>query len=143
MKRQVPIWLLLCAVALAVAFAALWRGAVPRRDAALRELAAGSAGSAAERFDAYASSLDEADYWYGVAELRSFQSAYRMLTEQAGGAAEYTACNRVYGALVLDPEQGQAHAAELARVLALLAADPEDPYAWIGVSELANALEYG
>lgn len=143
MKRQVPVWLLLCAVALAMVFAALWRGAVPRRDTALRELAAGSASGAADRFADYGASLDEADYWYGVAELRSFQSAYRMLTEKSGGAAEYTACNRVYGALVLDPERGRTYAAELARVLTLLAEDPEDPNAWIGVNELANALECG
>lgn len=139
MKRKDWIWRALTVLFLisTILFGALWLQA--RRDSAdLRALAAHHAQDAGERFQAYLAYGEESDYWYGVAAFRGFEQAY--LAWAGAADSNYTFCNEIYGALVLAPAQGQAHAAELAEILALLAEDAADGGAFARLETLRNAL---
>ena len=140
MKRNIS-WILVIVLALAaVAMGVLWQRAL-RDDSDMAALAQAAAGEAYTRFSDYQTHGDDGDYWGGVAAFHTFQEAYACMEAGAGQAANRTFCSEVYGALLLSPEQGKAHMAEVLNALALLAADVRDENGYLRLADLRNTLQ--
>ena len=118
-KRVVGIVMIVLALA-AVAMGVLWQQAL-RDDSDMAALAG--------------------DYWGGVAAFHTFQEAYACMEAGPSQAANRTFCSEVYGALLLSPEQGKAHMAEVLDAVALLAADVRDENGYLRLADLRNALQ--
>ena len=142
MKKRISLVLIVCLAVLALIFGLLWQNARNNSDD-VRMLAQSSAASAYAQFVEYQDKGYESSYWYGVAEFRSFEQAYHLLTENTQKASNYVFCNEVYGYLVLTPESGMAHISEIVEVMEILAQDVEDENGYIRMSELRNILEHG
>ena len=100
---------------------------------------AGRAAEAAQRFSDYQESVEDADYWGGVAAFHVFQEAY------AGWAADPTdrsVCSEVYGSLLQLPERGKEHLPELIGAMELLSQNAGDKAGQAKLLELRNALKY-
>ncbi len=101
-----------------------------------------SVNAALEHFEAYDAGRKESDYLAGVAEFRSYMTAYLCLTDEAS-QAEYLWCNEVYGKMVLHPKTIQEHLPALIDALRNLATDYDDPNGFQGLGRLAGALSAG
>lgn len=140
MKRYFS-WILVIVLALAaLAMGMLWQRAL-RDDSDMAALAQAAAGEAYTRFSDYQARGDDGDYWGGVAAFHTFQEAYACLEAGASQAANRTFCSEVYGALLLSPEQGKAHMAEVLDAVALLAADVRDENGYLRLADLRNTLQ--
>lgn len=138
-KRVVGIVMIVLALA-AVAMGVLWQRAL-RDDSDMAALAQAAAGEAYIRFSDYQARGDDGDYWGGVAAFYTFQEAYACMEAGTGQAANRTFCSEVYGALLLSPEQGKAHMAEVLDAVALLAADVRDESGYLRLADLRNTLQ--
>lgn len=139
MKRSIS-WILVIVLALAaVAMGVLWQRAL-RDDSDMAALAQAAAGEAYTRFSDYQERGDDGDYWGGVAAFHTFQEAYACMEAGPSQAANRTFCSEVYGALLLSPEQGKAHMAEMLDAVALLAADVRDENGYLRLADLRNTL---
>lgn len=138
-KRVVGIVMIVLALA-AVAMGVLWQRAL-RDDADMAALAQAAAGEAYTRFSDYQAHGNDGDYWGGVAAFHTFQEAYACMEAGASQAANRTFCSEVYGALLLSPEQGKAHVAEVLDAVALLAADVRDENGYLRLADLRNTLQ--
>ena len=140
MKRYFS-WILVIVLALAaLAMGMLWQRAL-RDDSDMAALAQAAAGEAYTRFSDYQERGDDGDYWGGVAAFHTFQEAYACMEAGPSQAASRTFCSEVYGALLLSPEQGKAHMAEVLDAVALLAADVRDENGYLRLADLRNTLQ--
>lgn len=133
-------WPVAAAVFLAAAvFFGLWQRECRDRSE-LELLCRSAAHSALESFQTYRDVGDESDYWYGVADFRSFEQAFYLLTEDTVRQADYVFCNEVYSHMVLYPERARAHMDEVIEVFSLWAEDVYDPNGCLRMAELRNTL---
>ena len=137
-NRSVSLFIVLLAIS-TVVFAVLWRMEMNNKDD-FRQLAQWSVTNAYTSFVEYQERGDESSYWNGVAEFKSFQNAYHILTEGTNKATNYTFCNEVYADLVFAPETCQNQIQKIVEVMELLSLDVQDENGYIGMSQLRNVL---
>ena len=97
--------------------------------------------SALEHFEAYSSSAKESDYIAGVAEFRSYMTAYHFVMDE-NSDTDYVWCNILYGYMTLSPEKVQSHVAELVKALEYLAEDFDHPGGFNLIHNLNNQLMF-
>ena len=110
--------------------------------AKMESLCEGSAGRALEYFKEYKSQGNDADYIKGVAEFRSFMTAYLYLNNNTANA-EYTWCNAIYGYMVLHPEEVQGDVQGLIEALEYLSTDYDDMNGFHLINTYSNELTDG
>lgn len=140
MKKKIIPVLAICLAASTILLAMLWRSAENSKDD-VRLLAQASAAEAYTHFVAYQTHGQTSSYWYGVAEFRSFENAYHLLTEGTNKATNYVFCNEVYGHLVLSPEKSQLHISEIVEVMEILSLDVEDENGYLRMADLRNNIQ--
>ena len=99
-----------------------------------------SVNAALEHFEEYETNKEEADYIAGVAEFRTYMTAYLRL-EDGASDADYTWCNILYGDMILNPEKVKAHISELVDALEYLAEDYDHPNGFNLINVLNNQLQ--
>ena len=99
-----------------------------------------SVNAALEHFEKYETNKKESDYIAGVAEFRTYMTAYLCL-EDGKGNAEYTWCNILYGDMILNPEKVKEHIPELADALEYLSEDYDHPNGFNLINVLNNQLK--
>ena len=140
MNKRAGKILMVALVFLCIAFFLLWRFSQPKQTD-LELLQDSSLLQARQSFEAFALSGQQSEYWDGVANFRCFMQAYLILCD--GSTADYLACNRVYGRMLLNPERVQENMDGLCHALGLLCDDKSEINGFLRMSELANALDYG
>ena len=141
MNKRATMVIFAALLLLAVSFFFLWQRQQPQPKEMV-QLCQNSAAAALEDFRQYEKTGEEAYYWYGVGEFRSFMNAFSYLKEEKDHA-DYLYCNAVYGELVLRPEKTQKNIALLLEALELLSRDYTDPNGYLRMSMLKNQLQYG
>ncbi len=99
-----------------------------------------SINSAAEHFEEYNTDGNESDYIAGVAEFRTYMTAYLCLADGVS-STDYIWCNILYGYMTLNPEKVKAHIPELVEALEYLAEDYDHPNGFNLINALNNQLE--
>lgn len=140
MKKLLPTALVLCLAASAI-FCGLWLNARKQADD-LELLCQASANRAYQCFQEYAERGSEGDYWQGVSAFYTFQQSFHLLTENTNRRGDYVYCNIVYGYLILDPEDCQAHIKALCDAVGILANNWQDPNGCLRLAELGNLLSH-
>jgi len=141
MNRRASAIIMAALLLLAVSFFFLWQRQQPKVPEMV-QLCQNSAAAALEEFRQYEESVEEAHYWYGVGEFKSFLNAFSYLRED-NQQADYTYCNAVYGYMVLRPEKMQQNLPLLLEALELLGRDYTDPNGYLRMSMLKNQLQHG
>lgn len=108
----------------------------------MENLCQSSAAMALENFINYKTSDNESDYVSGVAEFRSFMTAYLFLSDNNANA-EYIWCNIVYGEMTLHPEKVQNNIQRLIDALKYLSKDYDNPNGFNLISVYSNELTHG
>lgn len=105
----------------------------------LEVMCKGSVNAAWEHFKEYEIHKEESDYIAGVAEFRTYMTAYLCLN---GGESNtnYIWCNTLYGDMILNPEKVKAHISKLLAALDYLAEDYEHPNGFHLINTLNNQL---
>lgn len=116
----------------------LWQFRTSDNDK-LEAMCKSSANTALARFKEYEIHQEESDYIAGVAEFRTYMTAYLSLQEESN--ADYIWCNILYGDMILDPENVKAHISELVAALEYLAEDYDDPNGFNFINMLNNQLK--
>ncbi len=98
-----------------------------------------SINSALEHFEEYSSSAKESDYIAGVAEFRTYMTAYLCLNDSSGDT-DYLWCNILYGYMTLSPEKVKSNVSELVTALGYLAEDYDHPNGFNLIHNLNNQL---
>lgn len=98
-----------------------------------------SANAALEHFKEYEIRKEESDYIAGVAEFRTYMTAYHCLNESESNT-DYILCNTLYGYMILSPEKVKAHISELPAALEYLAEDYDHPNGFNLINALNNQL---
>ena len=101
-----------------------------------------SAGRALEYFTQYETQGKNSDYIKGVAEFRTFMTAYLYLNGNTSNA-EYSWCNSIYGNMVLYPEKVQSNVSGLIEALEYLAADYDNVNGFHLINTYSNELTHG
>ncbi len=96
--------------------------------------------AAFEHFEEYEANGKEADYIAGVAQFRTYMTAYLCL-EDGTSDTNYTWCNILYGDMILHPEKVKAHILELVDALEYLAEDYDHPNGFHLINVLNNQLK--
>lgn len=138
-KRNFAIGTLI--IVLIVLCGVLWRQKGVEREKMV-SLCEASAVMALEKFTSYSETGEESDYIGGVAEFRSFMTAYLFLNDNVGNA-EYTWCNTVYGDMLLHPEKVQADVQGLIDALEYLSKDYDDLNGFHLIHAYSNELTHG
>ena len=128
-------------IILALLCIVLWRQKEVEREK-MESLCECSAAMALEKFTSYSETGKESDYIGGVAEFRSFMTAYLFLNDNVGNA-EYTWCNTVYGDMVLSPEKVQNDVQGLINALGYLSKGYDDPNGYLLIHAYSNELRHG
>jgi len=118
--------------------ASLWQHTTEKSNV-LEVMCKSSVNAALEHFEEYAVGERESDYIAGVAEFRTYMTAYLCFIDN-GGSAEYTWCNSLYGKMTLKPETVKTHIPELVEALQYLAEDFDDPNGFNAINVLNNQL---
>ena len=132
-------------IAVAVLLAVLSGSLLSQRNAEhekMEVLCQISAARALEEFRSYQKSQTDSDYLSGVAEFRSFMTAYLFLQDNVSNP-EYLWCNTVYGDMVLHPERVQADMQGLVEGLEFLSQDYTSHNGFLRISNYAHQLTYG
>lgn len=108
----------------------------------LKVMCKSSVNSALEHFQAYDFDRKESDYIAGVAEFRTYMTAYLCLADETSDT-DYTWCNMLYGYMTLHPDKVKAHIPELVDALTYLAEDYRHPGGFQQIHSLNNILNYG
>ena len=108
----------------------------------MENLCQSSAANALEDFINYKASGKESDYISGVAEFRSFMSAYLFLSDNVANA-EYTWCSIVYGEMIMHPEKVQNNIQGLIDALKYLSEDYDNPNGFNLIFVYSNRLING
>lgn len=98
-----------------------------------------SVNAALEHFDLYSTEENEADYIAGVAEFRTYMTAY-LCVEDGASDTDYIWCSILYGDMILNPEKVKAHISELVAALEYLAEDYDHPNGFNLINTLNNQL---
>lgn len=125
-------------LALLVLCLSIW-GYRTRNNDTLEAMCQSSVTAALESFRAYRDSGNESNYISGVAEFRTYMTAYLCLLEE-GSTADYIWCNILYGDMTLNPEKVKAHIPELVEALEYLVEDYDHPNGFNLINELNNRL---
>lgn len=118
----------------------LWHYRTSKNDK-LEAMCNSSVNAALEHFEEYEINKNEAHYIAGVAEFRTYMTAY-LCIEDGKGNAEYTWCNILYGDMILNPEKMKGHISELINALEYLAEDYDNPNGFNLINMLNNKLKY-
>lgn len=95
--------------------------------------------SAMQHFEEYNSNGKESDYIAGVAEFRTYMTAYLCLADGASDT-DYIWCNILYGNMTLNPEKVKSHTTELVEALKYLVEDYDHPNGFNLINALNNQL---
>ncbi len=137
MKKR--IWIATAIVFLLVAFCvSLWQYNTFKTDK-LEVMCKSSANAALEHFEEYKVNKGEADYIAGVAEFRTYMTAYLCLEDESN--TDYIWCNILYGDMILNPEKVKAHIPELVDALEYLAEDYDHQNGFNLINALNNQLK--
>ena len=140
MKKRTWVTVLIVMMVLSVSCFVFWRqGHI--EHAKMADLCQGSICRSLESFKEYSVNGDDYLYTYGVAEFRSFMSAYLYLNDNSSDP-EYLDCNVIYGDMALNPQKVQANMQEIVEALAILADDYTDRNGYIRLNELANLFRH-
>lgn len=109
------------------------------KNGELEAMCKSSVNAAWEHFQEYETHQEESDYLAGVAEFRTYMTAYLCLN---GGESntDYIWCNTLYGDMILNPEKVKAHISELLAALDYLAEDYDHPNGFQLIDTLNNQL---
>lgn len=99
-----------------------------------------SVNTALNYFEEYEANKVEADYIAGIAEFRTYMTAYLCLGNGESNT-DYIWCNILYGDMILNPEKVKAHIPELINALKFLAEDYDHPNGFNLINELNNQLK--
>ena len=116
----------------------LWQYKTLKNDK-LEVICKSSVNAALEHFEEYEANNKEADYIAGVAEFRTYMTAYLCLVDEVSDT-DYTWCNILYGDMTLNPEKVKAHIPELIDALEYLAEDYDHPNGFNLINVLNNQL---
>ena len=119
----------------------LWRQKGAEREKMV-SLCEASATMALEDFTNYMATGEKSYFVSGIAEFRSFMTAYLFLNDNVGNA-EYTWCNTVYGDMVLSPEKVQNDVLGLINALGYLSKGYDDPNGFLLIHAYSNELRHG
>ncbi len=98
-----------------------------------------SINAALEHFEQYNTNKKDSDYIAGVAEFRTYMTAYLCLEDQESDT-DYIWCNILYGYMTLNPDKVKAHIPELVDALEYLAEDYDHPNGFNLINALNNQL---
>ena len=140
MKKHTWMIVFIVMMVLSVCYFVFWRQA-RIEHVKMADLCQGSICRSLESFKEYSVNGDDYLYTYGVAEFRSFMSAYLYLNDNSSDP-EYWGCNVIYGDMALNPQKVQANMQEIVEALAILADDYTDPTGYIRLNELANLFRH-
>lgn len=134
-KTWITIAIILLLVAECVSF---WQYTTSK-NVKLEVMCKGSVNAALEHFEKYEANKDDADYIAGVAEFRTYMTAYLCLEDESN--TDYIWCNILYGDMTLHPEKIKAHISELVNALEYLAEDYDHPNGFNLINTLNNQLK--
>ena len=138
MKKRT--WITTAVILLLIVFCvSLWQYKTFKNDK-LEVMCKSSINAALEHFEEYETNKKEADYIAGVAEFRTYMTAYLCL-EDGASDTDYTWCNILYGDMILNPEKVKAHISELVDALEYLAEDYDHPNGFNLINVLNNQLQ--
>lgn len=137
MKKHTWIYIVLIIV-LAILCASFWQYGSANHNK-MEVMCKSSVNAALEHFEEYSISKNEADYISGIAEFRSYMTAYLCLTNEAS-SAEYIWCNTLYGEMTLDPEGVKSNIQKLIDALEYLAEDYTHANGFNLIHALTNEL---
>lgn len=141
MKKHIMTILIVILSFTTILFAVLWQVAAHDRSD-IRLMAKAGAGEAAECFAEFQKSVDEADFIRGVSALRTFSTAYTLMTEGTVRYPDHMMIERLIGALISSPASAKEHIRDLTEIMALLSKNPVDITALTRLSELHTALTH-
>ena len=98
-----------------------------------------SVNAALEHFEKYEANKGESDYIAGVAEFRTYMTAYLCLKAESN--TDYIWCNTLYGDMILNPEKVKLHIPELLDALEYLSEDYDHPNGFNLINALNNQLK--
>ena len=139
MKNRIYQIIIAVLIVACAALAFMWRAAESDMSD-VKLLAQAGASDACEQFCEFRDTGEQSSWQYAVGSFRSFMQAYHLLTEGSSQAANYTFCNEVYGAMVLDPERSMAHIDEIIETMTILAGDVTSPSGHALMSDLRNLI---
>lgn len=141
MKKHIMTILIVILSFTTILFAVLWQVAAHDRSD-IRLMAKAGAGEAAECFAEFQKSGDEADFIRGVSALRTFSTAYTLMTEGTVRYPDHMMIERLIGALISSPASAKEHIRDLTEIMELLSKNPVDITALTRLSELHTALTH-
>ncbi len=141
MKKHIMTILIVILSFTTILFAVLWQVAAHDRSD-IRLMAKAGAGEAAECFAEFQKSVDEADFIRGVSALRTFSTAYTLMTEGTVRYPDHMMIERLIGALISSPASAKEHIRDLTEIMELLSKNPVDITALTRLSELQTALTH-
>lgn len=141
MKKHIMTILIVILSFTTILFAVLWQVAAHDRSD-IRLMAKAGAGEAAECFAEFQKSGDETDFIRGVSALRTFSTAYTLMTEGTVRYPDHVMIERLIGALISSPASAKEHIRDLTEIMELLSKNPVDITALTRLSELQTALTH-
>lgn len=136
MKKRVGVAMIILLIVVCVS---LWQYRT-FEDNKLETMCKSSVNSALEHFKEYEIHQDESDYIAGVAEFRTYMTAYLCLEDGTGSNTDYIWCNILYGSMTFYPQKVKAHIPELETALEYLAEDYDHPNGFNLINTLNNQL---
>lgn len=125
-----------------ILFAVLWQVAAHDRSD-IRLMAKAGAGEAAECFCGVSEERrSETDFIRGVSALRTFSTAYTLMTEGTVRYPDHVMIERLIGALISSPASAKEHIRDLTGIMELFSKNPVDITALTRLSELQTALTH-
>ena len=141
MKKHIITILIVILSFTTILFAVLWQVAAHDRSD-IRRMAEAGAGEAAECFAEFQKSGDETDFIRGVSALRTFSTAYTLMTEGTVRYPDHAVINGLIGALLSSPASAKEHIRDLTGIMELFSKNPVDITALTRLSELQTALTH-
>lgn len=141
MKKHIMTILIVILSFTTILFAVLWQVAAHDRSD-IRRMAKAGAGEAAECFAEFQKSGDDADFTRGVSALRTFSTAYTLMTEGTVRYPDHVMIERLIGALISSPASAKEHIRDLTGIMELFSKNPVDKTALTRLSELQTALTH-
>ena len=133
-------WIIITIILLLIVFCvSFWQYNTFKNDK-LEAMCKSSITFALEHFEKYETNKGEADYIAGVAEFRTYMTAYLCLADGKSDT-DYIGCNILYGDMILNPEKVKAHISELVDALEYLAEDYDHPNGFNLINVLNNQLK--
>lgn len=141
MKKHIMTILIVILSFTTILFAVLWQVAAHDRSD-IRLMAKAGVGETAECFAEFQKSGDEIDFIRGVSALRTFSTAYTLMTEGTVRYPDHNMIEGLIGALLSSPTAAKEHIRELTEIMELLSKNPVDITALTRLSELHTALTH-